>query len=309
MNKEKIQPGNKFRKMVAIEPTKLLPEWDERLKTYADEVVFYQDIPKNDEEIIQRIGDADCVMLSFTTRIEKPVIEACEQVKYIGMCCSLYSPESANVAILAAEEKGITVTGVRDYGDEGVKEYAVSELVRLLQGRGDAMWKDEPMELTNVKIGIVGMGTVGTLLAKTFDFFGADLSYYSRTRKPQVEADCQCSYLPLNELLTSVDILITCLNKNVVLLGEEEFELFGEGKILMNVSISPSHEIPALKKWLENPKNFAFSDTAIGLGEEAAALPNAYTGTRNAGLTYLAKHRLAEKVINNVDGFLNENNI
>lgn len=295
--------------MVAIEPTKLLPEWDERLKSYADEVIFYEDIPQSDEEIIRRIGDADCVMLSFTTRIEQPVIEACEQVKYIGMCCSLYSPESANVDILTAEDKGITVTGVRDYGDEGVKEYAVSELVRLLQGRGDAMWKDEPMELTGIKIGIVGMGTVGTLLAKTFDFFGADLSYYSRTRKPQVETDYQCSYLQLDELLSTVDVLITCLNKNVVLLGEEEFKLFGDGKILMNVSISPSHEIPALKNWLENPKNFAFSDTVIGLGEEAAALPNAYTGTRNAGLTYLAKHRLAEKVINNVDCFLNENNL
>lgn len=308
MNKEKGQLRNKFRKMVAIEPTKLLPEWDERLKSYAEEVIFYEDLPKSDEEIIQRIGDADCVMLSFTTRIEQPVIEACEQVKYIGMCCSLYSPESANVAILAAEEKGITVTGVRDYGDEGVKEYAVSELVRLLQGRGDAMWKDEPMELTNVKIGIVGMGTVGTLLAKTFDFFGADVSYYSRTRKPQVEADYHCNYLPLNDLLPSVDILITCLNKNIVLLGEKEFELFGEGKILMNVSISPSHELPALKKWLENPTNYAFSDTAIGLGEEVAKLPNAYTGTRNAGLTYLAKHRLAEKVITNVERFLKENN-
>lgn len=304
--KNEKQTKNKFKKMVAIEPTKLLPEWDEKLKNYADSVVFYDDIPKDEKEIIRRIEDADCVMLSFTTRIEKPVIEACEQIKYIGMCCSLYAPESANVDILAAEKKDIVVRGVRDYGDEGVKEYAISELVRLLQGRGDAMWKEEPMELTGVKIGIVGMGTVGTLLAKTFDFFGADLSYYSRTRKPQVEEEYQCQYLSLTELLSEVDILITCLNKNVVLLGEREFETFGEGKILMNVSISPSHEITALRKWLENPKNYAFSDTEIGLGEELAELPNAYTGTRNAGLTYLAKHRLAEKVVNNIQNFLQE---
>lgn len=297
----------RFKKMVAIEPTKLLPEWDGKLKTYAEEVIFYDDIPKDNAEIIHRIGDADCVMLSFTSRIEREVIEACKQLKYIGMCCSLYSPESANVDILTAEKLGIVVTGVRDYGDEGVKEYVISELVRLLQGRGEAMWKDEPMELTGVKVGIVGMGTVGTLLAKTLNFFNTELSYYSRTRKPEVEEAYNCKYLPLAELLSEVDVLITCLNKNVVLLGEQEFEAFGNGKILMNVSISPSHEIPALRKWLEDPSNFAFSDTAIGIGPELAELNNVYAGSRNAGLTYLAKHRLAEKVVNNISAFLEQN--
>lgn len=30
----------KFKKMVAIEPTKLLPEWDEKLKEFAEEAIF-----------------------------------------------------------------------------------------------------------------------------------------------------------------------------------------------------------------------------------------------------------------------------
>lgn len=294
----------KFRKMVAIEPTKLLPEWDEKLKTYAAETMFYKDIPSDNQEIIRRIGDADCVMLSFTSKIEREVLEACSQIRYIGMCCSLYSPESANVDIRYANEKGIVVTGVRDYGDEGVKEYIISELVRLLHGRGPAMWKDEPMELTGVKVGILGMGTVGSLAAKTLNFFGANVCYYSRTRKEDVERECLCTYLPLEELLPKVDILITSLNKNVVLLGEREFELFGNGKILMNVSIAPSHEIPALLKWLDQPGNYVFSDTLAGLGQEAAGRDNVFYGSRSAGLTYLAKHRLAQKVINNVEVFL-----
>ena len=33
----------KFKKMVAIEPTKLLPEWDEKLKDLAEETFFYSD--------------------------------------------------------------------------------------------------------------------------------------------------------------------------------------------------------------------------------------------------------------------------
>mgnify|MGYP000488419496 FL=1 len=77
--------------------------------------------------IIARIGDADAVLLSYTSQINRYILERCPNVRYIGMCCSLYSPESANVDICYANERGITVTGIRDYGDEGVIEYVVSD--------------------------------------------------------------------------------------------------------------------------------------------------------------------------------------
>lgn len=60
-------------------------------------------------------------MLSFTSFIDKEVLDACPNIRYIGICASLYAPENANVDIRHAEKKGIVVTGVRDYGDEGVK--------------------------------------------------------------------------------------------------------------------------------------------------------------------------------------------
>lgn len=161
------------------------------------------------------------------------------------------------------------------------------------------------MELTGIKVGIVGMGTLGSLTTKTLDFFGADLFYYSRTRKEAVEQEYSCTYLPLEQLLPEVDILITCLNKNVILLGQREFELFGNGKIMMNISIAPSHEIPALAKWLEQSGNYALSDTVIGLGQEVAGRENVFCGgKRSAGLTYLAKQRLGQKVIDNIEKFL-----
>ncbi|SDM78482.1 Lactate dehydrogenase [Dendrosporobacter quercicolus] len=295
---------NKFKKMVAFEPTKLPPEWDQRLAGYARSADFYRSIPECNSEIIQRIGNADCVILSYTSSIDREVLNACPRIRYIGMCCSLYGPESANVDIRSATDKGVVVTGVRDYGDEGVKEYAISELVRLLHGNGGVMWKDEPAELTDLNIGIVGLGAVGSILARTFRFFGANIYYFSRTRKPEFEEANDCTYLPLDELLAQSEILITCLNKNVVLLGAREFGLFGSGKILMNTSISPSHEIPALRDWLKTSGNYVLSDTTAGLGEEIALLPNAFCTSRSAGLTSLAKQRLAQKVIANIEAFL-----
>ena len=81
-----------FQKLVAIEPVSLIPLAEEALHTYAREVVMYPDIPTGDAEIIARIGDADAVLLSYTSQINRSVLEKCPKVKYIGMCCSLYSP-------------------------------------------------------------------------------------------------------------------------------------------------------------------------------------------------------------------------
>ena len=86
-----------FSKIVAIEPVSLIPSAEEALHTFANEVVMYPDIPADDEEIVRRIGDADAVLLSYTSSIRREVMERCPNIKYIGMCCSLFSPESANV--------------------------------------------------------------------------------------------------------------------------------------------------------------------------------------------------------------------
>ena len=77
-----------FEKLVAIEPVSLIPSAEKELFQYAKEVVLYDDIPADDEEIIRRIGDADAVLLSYTSRIERPVLERCPNIRYIGMCCS-----------------------------------------------------------------------------------------------------------------------------------------------------------------------------------------------------------------------------
>ena len=99
-----------FSKIVAIEPVSLIPSAEKALHTFANEVVMYPDIPVDDEEIVRRIGDADAVLLSYTSSIRREVMERCPNIKYIGMCCSLYSPESANVDIIYANEHGIKVT-------------------------------------------------------------------------------------------------------------------------------------------------------------------------------------------------------
>ena len=292
-----------FRKLVAIEPVSLIPSAEKELHSYADEVVMYPDIPAGDEEIIARIGDADAVLLSYTSRINRAVLEECTDIKYIGMCCSLYSPESANVDIRYANERGITVTGIRDYGDEGVVEYVISELVRCLHGFGQEPWEDMPREITGLKVGVVGLGKSGGMIADALKFFGAEIAYFARSEKQEATAKGY-RFLPLNELLAQSEVVFCCLNKNTGLLHGAEFGRLGNKKILFNTGLSPAWDEPAFVKWLEGD-NLCFCDTVGALGgEQLLSHPHVRCMQVSTGRTRQAFDRLSEKVLANIKEYI-----
>lgn len=292
-----------FKKVIVIDPTGLNRAATERLSALGGEVVLYNDIPESDEEKIRRIGDADCVLVSYKTQLRRNVIEACPQIRYIGMCCSLYSEASANVDIAAARERGITVLGIRDYGDEGVVEYVLSELVRLLHGFGPHQWKHEVYELTGQKVGIIGLGRTGRMIADALRFLGADVSYYGRNRKLEAEAE-GITYYPLSELLQHVDILCTCLPRNTFILGEQEFRLFGNKKILVNTSVGPTFRLPDLQRWLSNHTHNFYLCDGVGMGSYADALEqfnNVLYTRKVSGHSVQCMDRLSAKVIANIE--------
>mgnify|MGYP001191697004 CR=1 FL=1 len=298
-----------FSKIVGIEPLSLTSSAELRLHDYASEVTLYQDIPKTQGDIAKRIGSADAVLLSHTTYLSDKTLACCPNVRYIGMCCSLYSPESANVDIHYAESRGITVSGVRDYGDEGVVEYVISELVRCLHGFGKTPkglsvkpWQGIPREITGLNVGVVGLGTLGGMIADALKYFGANIAYYSRSEKPKARKKGYM-FLPLKELLVSSEVIICCLNKNVVLLGSEEFRYLGNRKILFNVGLSPAWEKEPFSKWIESD-NLCFCDSVEALGSET------YLDHRNVrcveastGRTQQAFVRLSNKVIENLSAY------
>ncbi len=291
-----------FRKLVAIEPVSLVPSAEKALNSFAKDVVLYPDIPAGDDEIVTRIGDADAVLLSYTSQINRYVLERCPNIRYIGMCCSLYSPESANVDIHYANERGITVTGIRDYGDEGVIEYVVSELVRCLHGFGQDPWDGMPREITGLKVGIVGLGKSGGMIADAMKFFGADIAYYARSEKKAAE-EKGFRFMPLNELLKWSEVVCCCLNKNTVLLHKAEFEALGKGKILFNTGLSPAWDKAPFAQWIE-AENLCFCDTLGALGDaEFLSHPHVRCMQVSTGRTRQAFDRLSEKVLANLSEY------
>ena len=298
----------KFRKLVEAGPIGLQPWAEEKLSTYAEEIIRFDTLPENEKELIERIGDADAVLVRTLPSVPASVLSECRNLKYVGMCCSLYSKESANVDIDYAEKHGITVYGIRDYGDKGVTEFVVYALVRILHGYDWPMWRTRPKEITGLKVGFVGFGTSGKMTARLLKAMGAEIKYYARSVKDECEHEGM-HYCPLNTLLEESEIVITCLNKGVILLHEEEFKHLGNNKIMINTSIGPAAEMAALKKWIDDDRNIFVADTAGAVGEiwpDVKGKDNILCPDASAGMTEEAYDLMSQKVLDNIERKLSE---
>ena len=295
----------KFKQIVIVDYTGLQEFALDKLQAISEQrIIAHNDIPKDDAEIINRIQHADCVFVSWNTRINANVLSQCHNLKYIGMCCSLIDFDSANVDVRYAMGKGITVKGVRDYGDEGVGEFIITELIQLLKGLGKHQWREEPVELTNKKIGIIGIGTTGRLTAHRLQAFGAKTYYYSRSRKRDAEKE-GIEYMPLNELLYHCDIISFHLPRGTKILCAEHFKTLGNDKILINTSLGLCFEKEDFKEWVDTKGNYAIFDI-VAFGEHKAELSKANNiiySEATSGWTKEAKERLSHKVLENLQEY------
>ena len=298
----------KFRKLVEVGPVGLQDWAEKKLEDYADEIIRFDSLPQSEDELAAMIGDADALLVRTQPAVPASVLSRCSSLKYVGMCCSLYSKESANVDIGYAEQHGITVYGIRDYGDKGVTEFVVYALVRILHGYDWPMWRERPKEITGLKIGFVGFGTSGQMTARLLKAMGARISYYARSVKEDCEKEGM-HYMPLDELLKDSEVVITCLNKGVILLHEKEFRALGSGKIMINTSIGPAADMAELEKWILDDRNIFVADTSGAVGDiwpEVKDRKNVLCPDVSAGMTEEAYDLMSRKVLDNIERTLSE---
>ncbi len=296
-----------FNKIVILEPVLLTEEGVGELKKYCKELIYYDTDTINDEDTINRIGNADCILVSYKTVINSNIINNCKNLKYIAMCCSFYGKQYSKVDIDAAMEKGISFSYLKGHGDNGVVEFTVSQIINLIHGFGNNRWKNEQLDLTDIKVGILGLGDIGSRIAKTLQLLGCNVYYYSRTRKENEEKN-GIKYLELKELLSTVDIISINLNRNVCLIGDDNLDIYGNGKIIVNTSIGYCYEIASLKKWLQNKNNYYICDkpTVNEDMKEILDYENVIYTDMITGDTKQCYKRATKQIISNIDKYLNK---
>ena len=188
--------------------------WDP-LREFGELVVFDRS-PRDEDEMIRRIGDAD-ILVANKAKVSRRVIDACPNLKFITIQAAGYDV----IDYEYAREKGIPLSNVPDYGSAAVAQYAIALLLEICdrvghhaqavqQGRwaesGEWCFWDYPMiELAGKTMGIIGFGRIGQHVGKMARALGMDVIAFNRSRKP--EGALIADYVELDELLRRSDVI------------------------------------------------------------------------------------------------------
>ena len=184
--------------------------WD-RARRCANDLVL---ISADSDEYRSVVTSADGLVLRLGMSADAGLIDSAPKLRYIGMLGTDYG----RIDIDAARRQGIVVTNIADYSTASVAEFALGMALdlfrdfsseRLRASGGDL---DETRfvghELSSLRVGVVGAGNLGRHVARILSKgIGAEVSYWSRTRRPAFESECDVTYRPLDELVATSDLL------------------------------------------------------------------------------------------------------
>ncbi len=256
----------KFKKIVLLDFEKsiLEREYLDKLSKLAETVNI---VEEKEENKLNKIKDADVLLIRLTTVINKNIIDNCPNLKYIGV----FATDFSNTDIQYAKQKGIVVTNLAGYSTEAVAEFvfaALLEYVRELERaknnarRGDFSFKDFlSWELKGKKFGVLGLGNIGKRVSEIAHGFGLDVRYWSRNRKPEYEAK-GIKYDELDKILDS-DIIAIHLAKNKEtegILDKERLDKIKEGAIIICLTSLLLTDIDYLIELLKKNKFVLITD-------------------------------------------------
>lgn len=273
-----------------------------------------------DEELIDRIGDAEAV-LTNKCRITREVMDACRNLKFIGVFATGYN----NIDIVAAKEKGICVCNVPGYSTDSVAQHTFALILHHYSSiakyadtvaNGDWVYSklftyfDIPFyELSGKTLGIVGYGAIGKKVAKIALAFGMKVLIYTRT-VPQ--NDDTVEVVSLDELMTRSDVVtLHCplTDKTEKMINERTLSLMKEGSLLINTSRGGVIDEPALATALKNGKPAAAGLDVLTLEPMREncvlrGLNNCYITPHIAWAPKETRDRLIGMVADNIKGYL-----
>lgn len=226
------------------------------------------------DKIIERIGDADAVIVNKTP-ITKETIAACPNMKYIGVLATGYNI----VDVAAAKEAGISVTNIPTYGTTAVSQYVFALLLEICHHVGDhsasvfngewannadwTYWKYPLMELAGKTMGIMGFGRIGQATARIAQSFGMKVIAYDSYRIAELESDT-CRYADLDTLFRESDVIslhVPLFPETQGIINKDNIMKMKDGVIIINTSRGPLIVEEDLREALESGKvSWAASD-------------------------------------------------
>lgn len=213
--------------------------------------VAYLDYPVADEALIAACAGADFLFVGSMHVVTAGVIGRSSSLRMIHVEGVAFD----KVDVAAAAKAGIPVCNNRASNNSAVAEHTLglmlASLRRIPLGNAElraqdyakvqARFRQEGIrELSSQHVGLVGMGAIGQEVARMLAPFGCRVSYYDAYRpKPERERELNVAFLPLEELLSSCDIVslhVPVLPETTGMINARTLALMKPNALLVNTS-------------------------------------------------------------------------
>ena len=232
--------------------TRKLPDSTEtRMRELFDTRLNETDMPMSDKELRAVVKQADVLVPTVTDRIDADLINAAgDQLKLIAS----FGTGVDHIDLAAARARGITVTNTPGVLTEDTADVALALMLavprRIAEGDKVARagdwngWSPTGMlghRINGKRLGIIGMGRIGSAVARRARGFGLSIHYHNRKPvHPETEAELEATYWEsLDQMLSRVDIVsVNCPHTPAThrMLTRERLELMQPSAYLVNTS-------------------------------------------------------------------------
>ncbi|MEB7051235.1 2-hydroxyacid dehydrogenase family protein [Mammaliicoccus sciuri] len=243
---------------------KIPTEGLEMLQEHFEVEVFEGDQLITKDTLLQKVTDVDAIISPLSTNIDKEIIDQAPNLKIIAN----YGAGFNNIDVKYAREKGIDVTNTPKASTNATADLTIGILLAVSRriAEGDQLCRTTgfngwaPLffrgrEVSGKTIGIVGLGEIGSAVARRAKGFDMNILYTGPHKKPEQEAALGATYVSLDEMLEQADfITINAAYSDDLhhLFNKETFEKMKNTAYVINASRGPIVDEQALVEALQS---------------------------------------------------------
>ena len=315
------------RKKPLVVVTRKLPDVVEtRMRELFDTRLNVDDKPMSQAELAEAMKVADVLVPTVTDRIDAHLIaQAGEQMKLIAN----FGNGVDNIDVTSALRRGVTVTNTPGVLTEDTADMTMALIMavsrRIVEGAQTIPsgewtgWSPTWMlghRITGKRLGIVGMGRIGTAVARRAKAFGLSIHYHNRRRvAAHVEEELEATFWDsLDQMLARMDIVtIHCPHTPATyhLLSARRLKYLRPSAIVVNTARGEIIDENALTRMLESGE---VAGAGLDVFEHEPAVSPKLVKLAKAGRVTLLPHMgsatiegridMGEKVIVNIKTFM-----
>ncbi len=270
-------------------------------------------------EIINESSDCDGILSSITDQLDSDTIsKLSDKIKII----SNFAVGFGNIDVTAAKKKNIIVTNTPNVLTDATAEIAILVLLGAARRAKEGIdwvnkknWKWTAnflmgKQLSDSRLGILGMGRIGRAVAERARSFGMKIHYHNRTRlnkdleKGAIYHDSLKSLLSVSDFF-SINCPATKETKNI--LNDETINFFPDGAVISNSARGDMINDDAMVKALKSGKIFSLGlDVYNGepdIHPDYLKLPNVFILPHLGSSTIKTRTAMADLAIKNMEEF------